>query len=61
MPLDYDPDVSHANIENRLQMLITNMQGQAQEVDDAAANAATPAAQNKKSRGKAKKSMDLAI
>ncbi|MCD8221469.1 MAG: acyl-CoA dehydratase activase [Clostridiales bacterium] len=25
LPLDYDPDVSFANIENRLQMLITNM------------------------------------
>jgi len=24
LPLDYDPDVSHANIENRLQMLIMN-------------------------------------
>ena len=22
LPLDYDPDVAHANIENRLQMLI---------------------------------------
>ncbi|MBR3525614.1 MAG: hypothetical protein IKO11_07170, partial [Lachnospiraceae bacterium] len=24
LPLDYDPDVSRANIENRLQMLIMN-------------------------------------
>ena len=24
LPLDYDPDVSFANIENRLQMLIMN-------------------------------------
>ena len=24
LPLDYDPDVSTANIENRLQMLIMN-------------------------------------
>jgi len=24
LPLDYDPDVSFANIENRLQMLINN-------------------------------------
>ena len=25
LPLDYDPDVSFANIENRLQMLVMNM------------------------------------
>ena len=25
LPLDYDPDVSFANVENRLQMLIMNM------------------------------------
>ena len=25
LPLDYDPDVSFANIENRLQMLIMNV------------------------------------
>lgn len=24
LPLDYDPDVSFANIENRLQMLVMN-------------------------------------
>ncbi len=29
LPLDYDPDVSFANIENRLQMLIMNAQGDA--------------------------------
>ncbi len=28
LPLDYDPDVSFANIENRLQMLIMNMKAQ---------------------------------
>lgn len=28
LPLDYDPDVSFANIENRLQMLIMNMKSQ---------------------------------
>lgn len=27
LPLDYDPDVSFANIENRLQMLIMNAKG----------------------------------
>ena len=27
LPLDYDPDVSFANLENRLQMLIMNAQG----------------------------------
>jgi len=26
LPLDYDPDASFANIENRLQMLIMNCQ-----------------------------------
>ena len=25
LPLDYDPDISFANIENRLQMLIMNV------------------------------------
>lgn len=25
LPLDYDPDVSFANIENRLQMLVMNI------------------------------------
>ena len=25
LPLDYDPDVSFANLENRLQMLIMNV------------------------------------
>lgn len=29
LPLDYDPDVSFANIENRLQMLIMNAKAQA--------------------------------
>ncbi len=27
LPLDYDPDVSFANLENRLQMLVMNVQG----------------------------------
>jgi len=31
LPLDYDPDVSFANIENRLQMLIMNMKAQKEE------------------------------
>ena len=31
LPLDYDPDVSFANIENRLQMLIMNAKAQAAE------------------------------
>lgn len=30
LPLDYDPDVSFANIENRLQMLIMNAKAQHQ-------------------------------
>lgn len=29
LPLDYDPDVSFANVENRLQMLIMSVRGQA--------------------------------
>ena len=38
LPLDYDPDVSFANIENRLQMLIMNAKAaQKQEAQDAAA------------------------
>ena len=31
--LDYDPDVSSANIENRLQMLIMNAKEQSAEKD----------------------------
>ena len=31
LPLDYDPDVSFANIENRLQMLIMNAMAKAEE------------------------------
>ena len=31
LPLDYDPDVSFANIENRLQMLIMNSRAAAEE------------------------------
>ena len=27
LPLDYDPDVSFANLENRLQMLVMNVMG----------------------------------
>ena len=27
LPLDYDPDVSFANLENRLQMLVMNVRG----------------------------------
>ena len=30
LPLDYDPDVSFANVENRLQMLIMNARGRAE-------------------------------
>ena len=26
LPLDYDPDLSFANVENRLQMLVMNQQ-----------------------------------
>ena len=33
LPLDYDPDVSFANIENRLQMLIMNAKEQSAEKD----------------------------
>ena len=33
LPLDYDPDVSSANIENRLQMLIMNAKEQSAEKD----------------------------
>ena len=33
LPLDYDPDVSFANIENRLQMLIMNAREQEAEKD----------------------------
>ena len=38
LPLDYDPDVSFANLENRLQMLIMNARAK----DDAAENANEP-------------------
>ena len=31
LPLDYDPDVSFANLENRLQMLVMNARSKAQE------------------------------
>lgn len=34
LPLDYDPDVSFANIENRLQMLIMNAKAQRQPTHD---------------------------
>jgi predicted CoA-substrate-specific enzyme activase len=33
LPLDYDPDVSFANVENRLQMLIMSARGQSMEED----------------------------
>ena len=36
LPLDYDPDVSFANIENRLQMLVMNMKSKAGEPEEAA-------------------------
>ena len=36
LPLDYDPDVSFANIENRLQMLIMNAKAQAAGVNGSA-------------------------
>ena len=35
LPLDYDPDVSFANIENRLQMLIMNAKAQHQPTQNA--------------------------
>ena len=35
LPLDYDPDVSFANIENRLQMLIMNARAKAEETAEA--------------------------
>ncbi len=31
LPLDYDPDVAHANIENRLQMLIMDAKAKHEE------------------------------
>ncbi|MCD7715977.1 MAG: acyl-CoA dehydratase activase [Lachnospiraceae bacterium] len=37
LPLDYDPDVSFANIENRLQMLIMNSRGDSHSMKPAAA------------------------
>ena len=43
LPLDYDPDVSFANIENRLQMLIMNLRAQAAAEPEAAGAATTPA------------------
>ena len=36
LPLDYDPDVSFANIENRLQMLVMNMKSKAGEPEEPA-------------------------
>ncbi|MCD7737252.1 MAG: hypothetical protein LUI07_09905 [Lachnospiraceae bacterium] len=39
LPLDYDPDVSFANIENRLQMLIMNAKGDIQRRTESAASA----------------------
>ncbi len=39
LPLDYDPDVSFANIENRLQMLIMNLKERGARQAEAAANA----------------------
>jgi predicted nucleotide-binding protein (sugar kinase/HSP70/actin superfamily) len=42
LPLDYDPDTSFANIENRLQMLIMNVQ--AGKADEKAAERETEAA-----------------
>ncbi len=45
LPLDYDPDVSFANIENRLQMLILSAKGAADATEEGtAANTATTAA-----------------
>ncbi|MCC8067179.1 MAG: 2-hydroxyacyl-CoA dehydratase, partial [Clostridiales bacterium] len=43
LPLDYDPDVSFANIENRLQMLIMNAKG-----DSKVSGGTTAAAKGKK-------------
>ena len=36
LPLDYDPDVSFANIENRLQMLIMNAKNEDAEAESKA-------------------------
>ena len=44
LPLDYDPDVSFANVENRLQMLIMNAREQEAEVAGRAAGDRTQAA-----------------
>ena len=51
LPLDYDPDVSFANVENRLQMLIMNAKGSVGEPDELAemqetSDAADPADTN---------------
>ena len=43
LSLDYDPDTSFANIENRLQMLILNSRMQQQKRNGVAASTATPA------------------
>ena len=40
LPLDYDPDVSFANVENRLQMLIMSARGQAAAAETAIGDAA---------------------
>ena len=48
LPLDYDPDVSFANLENRLQMLVMNVQGakapKTEGASEAGANGITPPA-----------------
>ncbi|RDB63890.1 activase [Gordonibacter sp. 28C] len=41
LPLDYDPDVSFANVENRLQMLVMNARAQAAEPNAIDPNEAT--------------------
>lgn len=43
LPLDYDPDVSQANIENRLQMLVMDARADVEPEDPAAAPRPEPA------------------
>ena len=52
LPLDYDPDVSFANIENRLQMLIMNVREREAGREDAPAASPQPQASPGKIQGK---------
>ena len=59
LPLDYDPDVSFANLENRLQMLIMSsrtLQGTSGQTAPAAAKDSAQRKKNKKHKKTAKKS-----